>query len=124
MDESNGLDLSSKRTLGEVLMLKFDKKFFEEEERDGFVIEPLMKNAWAAELQVLERVDQICQEHNIPYYADWGTLLGTIRHKGFIPWDDDIDICMRREDLERFAKVMEDYEDELVHPKIRKIHLK
>lgn len=114
MDESNGLDLSSKRKLGEILMLKFDKKFFEEEERDGFVIEPLMKNAWAAELQVLERVDQICQEHNISYYADWGTLLGTIRHKGFIPWDDDIDICMRREDLERFARVMEDYEDELI----------
>ncbi len=57
------------------------------------------------ELSVLIRVDNICKKHNITYWLGYGTLLGCIRHKGFIPWDDDIDICMPRADFERFRLI-------------------
>lgn len=94
-------------------MLEFDKSFFEKEERCGFVIEPMMKNVWAAQLEVLVKVDRICKENGIRYFADWGTLLGAVRHKGFIPWDDDMDICMLRPDYMRFIEVIKSYTDEL-----------
>ena len=44
-----------------------------------------MKHAWAANIEVLHKVDMLCQTLHIPYFVDWGTLLGTIRHKGYIP---------------------------------------
>lgn len=94
-------------------MIQFSKEFFDREERNGFYIEPMMKNAWAAQLEVLVKVDALCREHGIPYYADFGTMLGAVRHRGFIPWDDDVDICMKRADLEHFREVMEQKQDEL-----------
>ena len=93
--------------------LVFDASFFEREERNGFVIEPMMKNAWAANLQVLHIIDRICEENQIPYFADWGTLLGAVRHRGYIPWDDDIDICMLRGDYLRFCEAIKQYKDEV-----------
>lgn len=92
-------------------MLDFDVSYFEEETRLGFAIPEFMKHAWAAQLKVLDRIDEICRDNNIPYYANWGTLLGTVRHQGYIPWDDDIDICMLRADLNKFAELIESYDD-------------
>lgn len=91
-------------------MPDLDVSYYREEEREGFTIPSFMKHAWAAQLEMLLKVDSICKEHNIDYFADWGTLLGTIRHKGYIPWDDDIDLCMRRHDIDRFRKVIKEYE--------------
>ncbi len=81
--------------------------------RDGFYVESTMKKAWAAEIEVLNEVDRICRLHDIQYFADWGTLLGTIRHKGFVPWDDDMDITMKREDYTRFCQIVRQEQGEL-----------
>lgn len=85
--------------------MNFPDSYFEDEVRDGFYVSSLMKRAWAAQLEVLEDIDKVCKKHNIRYFAEWGTLLGTVRHGGFIPWDDDLDICMLRDDYEKFSKV-------------------
>ena len=82
--------------------MTFNKEFLEDEVRLGFYIPSTIKQAWAAELEVLNVIDEICTKLGINYFADWGTLLGAIRHRGFIPWDDDLDIVMKREDYDRF----------------------
>ncbi len=87
--------------------MKFDKSFFEAEVRDGFYVTSEMKQVWAAQLEVLNDVDKACRENGIQYFAEWGTLLGAVRHHGFIPWDDDMDICMKRPDYNRFLEIAE-----------------
>ncbi len=82
--------------------MQFPDSFFEDEVRDGFYVPSMMKRAWAASLEVLDHVAKICEKHNIRWYIYFGTLLGAVRHGGFIPWDDDLDICMMRDDYIRF----------------------
>ena len=52
-----------------------------------------------ADTELLRLFHEACQKHNLTYWLDWGTLLGSIRHNGFIPWDDDLDVCMPRADF-------------------------
>lgn len=85
--------------------MEFDREYFEAEVRDGFYVTAEMKQAWAAQLEVLNDFDKACRENGLEYYADWGTMLGAVRHGGFIPWDDDIDVCMKRPDYDKFLKI-------------------
>ena len=87
--------------------MKTPDSFFEPEVRDGFYVPSEIKQAWAVQIEILQEIDRICKKYDIPYFADWGTLLGAVRHGGYIPWDDDIDITMKRADYERFRVVAE-----------------
>ena len=86
-------------------MADFPKDYFQAETREGFAIEAMMKCAWAAEIEVLEIFDAVCAKYGLQYFAAYGTLLGAVRHKGFIPWDDDTDIFMFREDYNRLLSI-------------------
>ena len=79
--------------------------YLEDEVRDGYLVTRQMKEIWAVELDLLKRFDEICKENGIPYMACGGTLLGAIRHNGFIPWDDDLDVMLLRSDYERLCKI-------------------
>lgn len=85
--------------------MKHSIDFFKDEIRNGFYIPTAIKIAWANALDVLGEIDRICLKYDISYYADWGTFLGAVRHHGIIPWDDDLDICMKRDDYIRFREV-------------------
>lgn len=77
-----------------------DKMFLYQYSHDG-----KLKNIQSLLLGYLLDVDRICKKHNIKYFLGGGTLLGAIRHHGFIPWDDDADIMMLREDYDKFLQV-------------------
>ena len=85
--------------------MNVQESFLLDEVRCGFLVPAAVKQAWAAELEVLMEIDRVCKLHDIEYFADWGTLLGAVRHGGFVPWDDDLDIVMKREDYQKFMTV-------------------
>ena len=82
--------------------------YYPGEWREGFYVESKMRCAWAAEIEVLLEIDRICKKYGLTWYASHGTLLGAVRHKGFVPWDDDLDITMKRPDYMRFLEVAQD----------------
>ena len=68
-----------------------------------------LKKVQRAQLELAKIVKRICDENNINYFMIAGTLLGAVRHKGFIPWDDDLDVGMLRKDYEKFISICKDY---------------
>lgn len=89
----------------------------------------VMRQIQLLSLELLKLFDKICQKHDIQYWIDYGTLLGAVRHGGFVPWDDDIDISMLREDYDRFVKVfpqeiekLDELKDHIIISKLTKPH--
>lgn len=88
-------------------VLQAKKRFFKE-------IPPATGSSRLVQLgctQLLRAFNKLCSEHNLRYWAGGGTLIGAIRHNGFIPWDDDVDLCMPRCDLERLAETLRNSKD-------------
>jgi len=77
--------------------------FIEPEVRECQVTAEL-KKIWALQIDMLQQVERICKAHSLQYFAICGTALGAFRHHGFIPWDDDVDIALKRSDYNAFLK--------------------
>lgn len=75
------------------------------EVRDGEFLDEKKKKLFKVSIEILDEIKRICDRHHLRYFAAYGTLLGAVRHKGFIPWDDDIDLWMPRNDLTKFEKI-------------------
>ncbi len=86
----------------------FIKDLYRDEIRSGWLVKADIKKLWNRQLEIWAEVDRICRRHGITYWAGYGTLLGAARHKGFIPWDEDVDLCMMRPDYNRFMELLAD----------------
>ncbi|MCH3998838.1 MAG: LicD family protein [Lachnospiraceae bacterium] len=86
--------------------MQLTENFLEDEVREGFYVSGMMKKVWASELTTLDFLDRFCRKHHIKWFIAFGTLLGAVRHRGFIPWDDDADVIMLRGDFNRFLEAM------------------
>ena len=88
--------------------MTYVKNLYHDEIREDILVKSNKKKVWNRQLEIWAEVDRICRKHTIKYQINYGTLLGAIRHKGFIPWDDDVDVSMMRPEFNRFAEVLND----------------
>ena len=95
------------------LNIELPEGFLEPEVRGNYTVTRQSKEIWAVLLDLLNELDKVCKKHGLKYYIDSGTLLGAVRDKGYIPWDDDIDVVMLRDD---YDKLMEIGDLEFKHP--------
>ncbi|SDA41807.1 Phosphorylcholine metabolism protein LicD [Butyrivibrio sp. INlla18] len=94
-------------------MLNFPDNYFKDEVREGFLVSETMKRTWGSQLEIFDKVRNLCNKYDITYFAEVGTLLGAARHNGIIPWDDDIDIAMLRDDYNRFLAHCDEMDKDL-----------
>lgn len=93
------------------LKLQLPESFLEEEVRCDYTVSQEMKKVWAVELDLLVQLQKVCEKYGIRYCVSGGTILGAVRHKGFIPWDDDIDVMMPRDQYEELCKHADEFEE-------------
>lgn len=77
----------------------------EDEVIDGYLVPASMKKVWAVQLDLLKQFMSVCEKYGLRYFLSDGNLLGAVRHKGYIPWDDDIDVCMPRPDYNKLMRL-------------------
>lgn len=87
------------------LKVDIPEGFLDEEVRCGYTISSKMKEVWAVQLDLFAEFDRVCRKYDIKYVASGGTLLGAVRHHGYIPWDDDMDLMMMRDQYEKLCEV-------------------
>lgn len=88
-------------------LLNYDPSphFLCDESRCDYLVSAKMKRIWCVLMDLYLEFSKICDRHGLKYWGIWGTLLGAVRHNGFVPWDDDMDVCMPREDYEEFCRI-------------------
>ncbi len=79
-----------------------------EERRNGFLVTSDMKKVWNVQMDICKKIFEVCKKHNITIVCSGGTAIGVLREHGYIPWDDDIDLEMLREDYEKLCAVAKD----------------
>lgn len=92
------------------LKIELPEGFLDEEERCGYLVTHKMKEVWAVELDLLNEFMRVCEKYHIKFYANGGTVLGCVRHQGFIPWDDDIDVMLSRNDYKKLCSVSNEFQ--------------
>ena len=85
--------------------MAFVQNLENDEFRDGFLVTSDRKRLWNAEIELILEFQRVCEKHNLKFWATGGTLLGAVRHRGFIPWDDDTDLVMPRADYDRLKQI-------------------
>lgn len=85
------------------------ESFLREEIRNDFLVTTERKKIWTVLLDLMIEFDSLCKRHGFTYFLEAGSLLGAIRHKGFIPWDDDVDVLMPRDDYNRFVNLSNEF---------------
>lgn len=90
------------------IKIELPEGFLEEEVRCGYTVTEKQKKIWAVELDLLAEFMRVCDKYNLKWFVGYGSLLGIVRHKGFIPWDNDIDVAITRESFDRLCEVASD----------------
>ena len=85
--------------------MEYDRDYIRPETRDDWPVDEKTKKVWYVLLDLMKQLDKLCAENNLRWYPLFGTLLGAVRHNGFIPWDDDVDIGMPREDYDKLIEI-------------------
>lgn len=83
--------------------------FFQPEYRNDFYVDDRRKRIWGISLDLLLTFSEVCRKHDLTWYLMFGSLLGAVRHGGFIPWDDDVDVAMPRKDYEVLLTLKEEF---------------
>ena len=91
--------------MGLPIKITLPEDFLKKEVRFGYEVSEKLKKIWAVELDLLQNLLEACRKHNINVQVFAGTLLGVVRHKGMIPWDDDIDVAMTRDDFNKLCTI-------------------
>ena len=94
------------------IKIELPASFYNSEERDGYLVSEKTKKIWAIELDLVNELLRVCKKHGLSFQLSYGTLIGAVRHKGFIPWDDDFDVWMTRSDIDKLISLS----DEFKHP--------
>ena len=87
------------------LSMDVPESFLQPEYRSGYYVDEKMKEVWAVEMDILHQFASVCDQYHLKWFALGGTLLGAIRHQGFVPWDNDIDVIMPREDYDQLLRI-------------------